>query len=180
LRTLELQALGHPKGLDVMADALKQYWFVAAVFREPHDLVSTISELRDNGFASSRLLVVANHRAMETRKAVLGADVGAVPVFAMHADGGGNAGVSVELPAGLRMLLDAIAASEVGATETTEAPAQGGQSEVYAQLRQDVADGAVVLVASVADPEEQLLGARILLRGNSECVLTHEIAVQGD
>jgi hypothetical protein len=177
LKILEQHALGQAKELDVMADALKQYWFVAAVFREPHDLVSTISELRDNGFASSRLLIVANHRAMDARKAVLDADVGAVPVFAMHGDGGGNVGVSVELPAGLRMLLDAIAASE---TEAADAPAQGGQSQVYAQLRQDVADGAVVLVASAADHEEQLLGARILLRGNSECVLTHEIAAQGD
>ncbi len=51
-----------------------------------------------------------------------------------------------------------------------------GQSQVYAQLRQDVAGGALVLIASVADPDEQLLGARILLRGNCECVLTHEIA----
>jgi hypothetical protein len=158
-----------------MADALKQYWFVAAVFREPHDLVLTMGELRDNGFAGSRLLIVANHRAGDTRKAVLDADIGA-PVVAMHADGGGKAGASVELPAGLRMLLDAIDASEAKGTEAVAAPDGGGQSQVYAQLRQDVADGAVVLIASVADPEEQLLGARILLRGNSECVLTHEIA----
>jgi hypothetical protein len=43
-------------------------------------------------------------------------------------------------------------------------------------LRQDIAGGALVLIASVADPDQQLLGARILLRGNCECVLTHEIA----
>jgi len=176
LGILELQALQDSKGLGVMADALKRYWFVAAVFREPHDLVTTIAELRDNGFAGNRLLIVANHRAADMHKAVLGADVGAVPVISMHADAAGDGAASVELPEGLRMLLDAVAASGPGAQEAAAAPELAGQAQVYAQLRQDVAEGAVVLIASVGDPEEQLLGARVLLRGNSECVLTHEIA----
>ncbi|NIO43298.1 MAG: hypothetical protein GTO41_25975 [Burkholderiales bacterium] len=52
-------------------------------------------------------------------------------------------------------------------------------SPVYAQLIKDVADGAVVLIASAAGPEQQLRGARILLRGNCECVLTHELSERG-
>ena len=48
-------------------------------------------------------------------------------------------------------------------------------SPVYAQLLEDVADGAIVLIASADGPEQQLQGARILLRGKCECVLTHEL-----
>jgi hypothetical protein len=171
--SLQEDQCGAMRGSGVMADALKRYWFVAAVFREPLELVATIAELRANGFVGNRLLIVANHGAEKTRKVVLGADVGAVPVVAMHTDGSGNVGASFGLPMGLRMLLDAIEASPSG---RAAAPDGGGQSHVYAQLRQDVAEGAILLFASVADPEEQLLGARVLLRGNSECVLTHEIA----
>jgi hypothetical protein len=176
LGIVELQALEHPKGRDVMAEALQRFWFAAAVFREPHDLVSTIAALRDKGFAGNRLLVIANHRAADMRKTVLNADVGSVPVVAMPTDGAGGAAAPAELPAGLRTLLAAIDAVDGAAQHGAAAADRGRQSQVYAQLRQDVADGAVVLVASVANPDEQLLGARILLRGNSECVLTHEIA----
>ena len=46
-------------GIDEMADELKRYWFVAAVFREPHDLVSTIAAVarkrhRGQAFAHRR------------------------------------------------------------------------------------------------------------------------------
>ena len=53
-----------------------------------------------------------------------------------------------------------------------------GQSRVYAQLRQDADNGASILVASVANPGQQLAVARILLRQKCERVLTHEIAAR--
>lgn len=161
-----------------MADALKRYWFVAAVFREPHDLVLTIADMRNNGFAAERLLVVANHRSEDTREALLGSQGAPVQVIPMH-HGAAKADLSSKAPEGLRAILDALTdeARDCSAGEEAAVPREG-RSQVYAQLRKDIADGAVVLIASVADPEEQLLGARILLRGNSECVLTHEIAGQ--
>ncbi len=162
-----------------MAADLKCCWFVAAVFREPHDLVSTIAELRANDFSGNRLLVVANHRAADARKALDGSVVGPVPVTGVGENGAVKAPQSLKLSAELRTLLKAM-----GEVDPVERRSEGGadgpdresQSQVYAQLRQDVAGGALVLIASVADPDEQLLGARILLRGNCECVLTHEIA----
>jgi hypothetical protein len=166
------------KGHDEMADDLKRYWYVAAVFREPRDLASTIGQLRDNGFHSNRLLLVANHGAEAARKALDGSQAAPVSVVVVHADGAIKGDASVELPDGLGTLLEAMGESRV-AERGSDGHAGGidgaEQSQVYAQLRQDVADGALVLVASVADPDEQLLGARILLRGNCECVLTHEI-----
>jgi hypothetical protein len=51
-----------------------------------------------------------------------------------------------------------------------------GHAGIYAQLRQDADDGANILVASVANPAEQLSVARVLLRQKCERVLTHEIA----
>jgi hypothetical protein len=154
-----------------MADSRDRYWFVAAVFREPHDLVATIAELRAGAFAASRLLVVANRRAEDARKALTGSVSGGVSVVAVHADGALESGDAVALPVDLRVLLEAIDESGKGRTRRDEAD----RSQVYAQLRQDVAEGSLVLVASAANPDEQLVGARILLRGNCECVLTHEI-----
>ncbi|HEX9881366.1 MAG TPA: hypothetical protein VGA65_02555 [Hyphomicrobium sp.] len=165
-----------------MADELKRYWFVAAVFREPHDLASTIGALRDNGFAGNRLLIIANHRAEDTRKAAGGSEVDRVPVVAVDEDGAIKAGASDALPTGLCTLLDAMSegdAREHGTAGAAVGSDGAGRSQVYAQLRRDVAGGAVVLIADVADSDEQLLGARILLRGNCECVLTHEIAAHG-
>jgi hypothetical protein len=171
LKALGVLARATLEGRDEMADGLKRYWFVAAVYREPHDLVSTLAELRGNGFRGDRLLVVANHRTEDARKALDGSQAGSVPVIAVRADGATKAGAPVKLPTELRALMEAMDGGD------PVAPVDGGgQSQVYQQLRQDVADGAVVLVASVANPDEQLLGARILLRGNCECVLTHEIA----
>jgi hypothetical protein len=154
-----------------MADERDLYWFVAAVFREPRDLVATIGALRAGAFAASRLLVVANHTAGDARKALAGSDCGRVSVVAVHADGALDPGDAAALPVGLRALLEAI-------DESGQARGRRdgeGRSQVYTQLRQDVAEGALVLVASVANPDEQLDGARILLRGNCECVLTHEL-----
>ncbi|HEY7669207.1 MAG TPA: hypothetical protein VH852_01085 [Hyphomicrobium sp.] len=159
-----------------MADGLKRYWFVAAVFREPHDLVSTIAELRDNGFGGNRLLILANHGAEDARIVVGGSQVGPVPVVAIHANGNDpKVDASLKLPVALRTLLEAMSVEHHDGN-SGKGNCGEGQSQVYAQLRQDIAGGALVLIASVADPDQQLLGARILLRGNCECVLTHEIA----
>jgi hypothetical protein len=157
------------KEQDKMAAELKRYWFVAAVFREPRDLVATIAELRVNAFSRARLLVVANHKSGDTRKALDGAEEGQVAVVSVSADG--SSWTAPKLPVELGTLVEAMHAGK------RASPDGDGRSQVYAQLRQDVAGGALVLIASVADPDEQLLGARILLRGNCECVLTHEIAV---
>jgi hypothetical protein len=154
-----------------MADERDRYWFVAGVFREPRDLVATIAALRASAFAASRLLVVANHRAGDAEKDLVRSDFGQVPVVAVHADGGLESGDAVALPVDLRVLLEAM--DESGKARSRRDGAD--RSQVYAQLRQDVADGALVLVASVGNPDEQLDGARILLRSNCECVLTHEI-----
>jgi len=153
-----------------MADELRQYCFVAAVFRESGDLASTIAELRSNGIAGNRLLVVANHRAEDARKATAGSEIGPAPVIAVHGDGAIKLDASIKLSPELHTLLQAMGDDGAGGADGA------GRSQVYAQLRRDAADGALVLIASVADPDEQLLGARILLRGNCECVLTHEIA----
>jgi hypothetical protein len=158
-------------GIDEMADELKRYWFVAAVFREPHELAPTIAELRASGIAGNRLLIVANHKAGDLRKVVDGSGDGPVPVVAAGADGVMKAEPAVKLSSELRTLLEVMSG---GGAQTS---GQGDrQSQVYGQLRQDVDGGALVLIASVAGPDEQLVGARILLRGTSECVLTHEIA----
>jgi hypothetical protein len=165
--------LGYGKEPDEMADAPDRYWYVAAVFREPHHLVATISELRASALVSTPLLVVANHRAEDTRKVLAASEPGRVTVVAADAGGALASGPTAALPVGLRALLAAM-------DENGKARGRGDgedRSQVYAQLRQDVAEGALVLVASVANPDEQLAGARILLRGNCECVLTHEIDV---
>jgi hypothetical protein len=81
----------------------------------------------------------------------------------------------------LRSILKAMEGDERAWPQAVRAPvpvSHDGQSEVYRQLREDVTDGAFILIASVANAQEQLRGARILLRGNCECVLTHELAVQ--
>jgi hypothetical protein len=152
-----------------MAHDLKRYWFVAAVFREPGDLVSTVAQLRASNFRGDRVLVLANHRTAEARKILQACAAGPVPVIDVHA----NDAAPPELPIELSTLLKAMAADGRGDG------AGGDRSQVYAQLRQDIAEGALVLIASAADPDAQLVGARILLRANSECVLTHEIAAAG-
>jgi hypothetical protein len=61
------------------------------------------------------------------------------------------------------------------ARSSSEAIDGRAPSPVYSQLLKDVADGAIVLIASAEGPEQQLQGARILLGGKCECVLTHEL-----
>jgi hypothetical protein len=154
-----------------MADERDRYWFVAAVFREPCDLVATIAALRDSSFAAIRLLIVASCRADDARKALSGSDYGPVSVVTAHPDGSPESGAAPALPVDLCALLEAMDENGKGCAHR----GKEDRSQVYAQLRQDVAKGALVLIAGAANPDEQLVGARILLRGNCECVLTHEI-----
>ena len=159
-------------GIDEMADELKRYWFVAGVFREPHDLVAPIVQLRASGIAGHGLLVIANQRAEDARRALDGSEAGRVPVIAAHyKDGAMTSNPCVKLSDALSALLGVMGDDGVRSSDQGD-----GRSQVYGQLRQDVDEGAIVLIASVSDPDEQLVGARILLRGNCACVLTHEIA----
>lgn len=163
------------KGLDVMSDQLASYWYVAAVFREPGDLATAVADLRGHKVSAGRLLVIANHTADEVGNALKQA--GPVPIVSVDPGGAKlrEAGIK-ELPHELHALLNAMYDSDP--REAGDAGDDGGRAQVYVQLRQDVADGAFVLIASVPNPDEQLLGARALLRANCECVLTHEMAAE--
>lgn len=160
---------------NAMPEKIGHYRFVAAVFRDVGDLAATLVELRAQNFAPGRLLVLATNLGdMRTRLTRLG--LGEMPIAPVH-----SASQSVSpsegeprLDSGLRKLLNEVQS----VPEEGEAGLVNGKetSQIYAQLRQDADDGGNVLVASVANPEEQLAGARILLRQRCECVLTHEIA----
>jgi len=165
-----------------MADELERYWFVAAVFRGPRDLAATIAELRSADVSSDRLLVITSRARQEVRKALDGHGPGHVRIVAIRPDGTVQDGDDAVPPPpfALRSILGAMEAGGNSGTDGdhAEGSVRNGHGQIYLQLRQDVAEGALVLIASVASPEEQLHGARILLRGNCECVLTHEIAVR--
>lgn len=170
-----LAAGGDGKSSCQMTDDVKRYWFIVAVFRDTLDLAATIGELHAGNFASGELLVLANHRAGDVRKAIHGRNGGFIEVFVPCADGSFASEASSALPASLSTLLDAM---EQGAPSTASRSGSDGRqapSPVYTQLLKDVAGGAIILIASAADPEQQLEGARILLRGKCDCVLTHEL-----
>jgi hypothetical protein len=157
-----------------MSDQLASYWYVAAVFREPGDLATAVAGLREHNVSADRLLVIANHTADEAGKALKHA--GPVPIVSVDPGGAKLRETGTkELPRELNALLDAMYDSD-----PRETGDDGGRAQVYVQLRQDVADGAFVLVANVPNSDEQLLGARALLRANCECVLTHEMAAEPD
>jgi hypothetical protein len=162
-----------------MTDEVKRYWFVVAVFRESSDLAATIGTLHASNFASSELLVLANRRAGDLRKAIHERNGGSLDVFVPGADGGFVSEVSAALPRSLSILLQAMEQGTTSARSPSESADGQASSPVYSQLLEDVADGAIVLIASAVGPEQQLQGARILLRGNCECVLTHELTEGG-
>jgi hypothetical protein len=166
------------RGPDEMTDELKRYWFVAAVIRQPRDLFATVAELGSGQLARRPLVVVANHEADNARKAVDSVDTDPVCVVPVDSDGAMVDAVDPALPLELRALLEAMDGREETGRRKGVRNEEEAKSQVYVQLRQDVADGALVLVASVANPEEQLQAARILLKGNCDCVLTHEIAAR--
>jgi hypothetical protein len=165
-----------------MAGELERYWFVAAVFRAPQDLAATVAELGAAALAGDRVLVVSRGLREDADKALQPADGARLRLVTMQADGAWRDG-DAKMPQPrdeLRCMLQAMQGS--GGTSQADSASvpvvRNGQAQIYAQLRQDVADGAYVLIANVANAQEQLQGARILLRGNCECVLTHELAVQ--
>lgn len=159
-----------------MSDGLQRYWFVAAVFREPHDLAGASEDLCANNFASSQQLVIANHKAEEARKTLDGNGLRSVRVLPVGPERA-LLDESANVP-GLRALLNAMDISASAGDRNTGVSAGEDEHErqVYARLREDIAEGAQVLIASVANAEEQLFGARIMLRGKCECVLTLELA----
>lgn len=170
---------GDGKRSGKMSDELKRYWFVVAVFRDPFDLAATVGDLRVGKLASDKLLVIANNCTGDVRKAADGGDGEPINVVVARPDGGIGGSDELALSPGLGALLRGMEASAPSNKSQNSHHNGEPQSQVYAQLLQEVGDGAIVLVASVADPEQQLWGARTLLRGNCECVLTHEIADVG-
>lgn len=166
-----------------MADELERYWFVAAVYRMPQDLAATIRELGEAQFAGDRLLVVSRRAKEDVSKALDGPEKSGIHIVTMQADGVWQDGDGRLSPprTGLRSILDAMEGDELVRLQAERAPVSlihDSRSEVYRQLREDVAGGALILIANVANAQEQLRAARILLRGNCECVLTHELAVR--
>lgn len=153
-------------GLDRMADGIGRYWFVAAVFRDPQDLVEAIGQMRAGGM-SGRFCVLANHAGQQARKSLKDGDASGVGVVTLDGNGDMSNGEIAGEPAGMRELLESM-----DGRDGTDGEAR---PHVYTQLHEDVREGALVLLASVDGPDEQVVGARLLLKGNCECVLTHEI-----
>jgi hypothetical protein len=160
----------------------KIYWFVAAVFREIDDLAATLAKLRAHNVLAESLLILAAHLGDISEKLSRSGsgDVVIVTVDRSSDDRRWISSNDALLRDALRELLDAAQPEAVanghGAASTG---ADGkGHAGIYAQLRHDADDGANILVASVANPAEQLSVARILLRQKCERVLTHEIAAR--
>jgi hypothetical protein len=143
-----------------MASEVNKYWYAIAVLRDADEVEATVDRLRSSRFGRSDLLMLAD-----------GSDDG----VDASANGCERDNDREALSPALHSFLRAMKASESELVSGTLPRGREDQSKVFAHLRQDVAKGAVVLVASAAGPEHQLEGARVLLRGNSECVLTHEI-----
>jgi hypothetical protein len=152
----------------------KIYWFVAAVFREIDDLAATLAKLRAHNILAESLLILAASMG-DIPKKLNNSGSGDVMIATVDHTSEEGRWVSSRdgmLREGLRKLLDA-------AQLSTATNGHGdGHAGVYAQLRHDADEGANILVASVANPAEQLSVARILLRQKCERVLTHEIAAR--
>jgi hypothetical protein len=176
-------AMGLGRKDDEMSDGQERYWFVAAVFRKPRDLAATVAELGAAALPGDRLLVVSRFPHDEALQAIDQTGKAALRLVTMQGDGGWHDGDGRMSPprVELRSILAAMQGNESAPQAVAGTPStpmvREGQGQIYAQLRQDVTEGAYVLIASVANAQEQLQGARILLRGNCECVLTHELVV---
>lgn len=165
--TAERNSMG--LGLDQMADGIGRYWFVAAVFRDPKDLAEAVGQMRAGGLLG-RICVVANHAGEKARQALADGEDAEVGVVTVDGNGAMSNGEIAAEPAGMRELLEAMDGRD-GADSMDE----DARPHVYTQLHEDVREGALVLLAAVDGPDEQIVGARLLLKGNCECVLTHEI-----
>lgn len=160
----------------------KIYWFVAAVFREIDDLAATLAKLRAHNILAESLLILAASMGDIPKKLDNSGsgDVVIATVDRTSEDGRWVSSQDGMLREGLRELLNAaqVSAAANGHGGSSSGIDGKGHAGVYAQLRQDADDGANILVASVANPAEQLSVARILLRQKCERVLTHEIAAR--
>ncbi len=169
------ESAGDGRSSNEMTDEVKRHWFIIAVFREPSDLAATIGDLHASNFASGELVVLANHRAGDLRKAIHGRNGASLDIIVPGANGGFVGEVRAALPRSFSILLRAMEQDTESARSSSESIDGRAPSPVYSQLLKDVADGAIVLIASADGPEQQLQGARILLGGKCECVLTHEL-----
>ncbi|MGI9404101.1 MAG: hypothetical protein ACR2OF_06300 [Hyphomicrobium sp.] len=174
-----LEARGDGKSSYEMTDDVKRYWFVVAVFRGPLELAATIGDLHANNFANDELLVIADHCAGDVRKTIHGRNGGLIDVVVPRGDGGFGSKESPTLPLSLSILLRAMGQGMASARSQSGSHDEQAPSPIYTQLLKEVEDGAIVLIASAAGPEQQLQGARVLLRGQCECVLTHELTEGG-
>ncbi len=160
----------------------KIYWFVAAVFREIDDLAATLAKLRAHNIVAESLLILAASLG-DIPKKINNSGADDVVIATVDRTSGEGRWVSSKdgvLRDGLRELLRAaqLSAAANGHGGSASGLDGKGHAGVYAQLQQDADDGANILVASVANPAEQLTVARILLRQKCERVLTHEIAAR--
>jgi hypothetical protein len=154
-----------------MADELRCHRFVAAVFRDPADVAQSISRLLKDSFAASQFLVLVSQDGAGMAQALERSGVDGVLVAPLEAAdplplGSGITHLLGKMQAINRRLraLDAPFAVEVG-------------HPIYSRLPAELARGAFILIFTVEDAVQQLRGARMVLRGNSECVLTHELEI---
>jgi hypothetical protein len=127
----------------------QKYWYAVAVFRDGSEVRMSMQQLCAGAFDRADVLILCK----ETMPSQL--------------DGDGA------LPPALNSFLHAMNGN--GADGHSTGSSARDQSRIYSHLLRDVAEGATVLIASATSAEQQLEGARLLLRGNSECVVTHEI-----
>jgi hypothetical protein len=150
-----------------MADELRCHRFVAAVFRDPVEVTRSISRLVEDGFAGSQFLVLVSHET-ETRQVLLPSGVTGVSIAVLGAD-------PQPLGSGIAHLLGKMRAIGRQLREGAAPVAGEDGHTIYSRLPAELERGGFVLIFTVDGAELQLRGARMMLRGNSECVLTHEL-----
>lgn len=157
-----------------MADELTFHRFVAAVFRDPADVAVTIARLCEDSFAAGQFFILVSHEDATMRQALERNGVDGVPIATLEA----TESLEPELGSGFRELFDKLEAIKDQPRKSAAPPGpRVKEHPIYSRLPQELARGAFVLILTVNDAEQQLRGARIVLRGNSECVLTHELAL---
>ena len=152
-----------------MADELRCHRFVAAVFRDPADVAQSISRLLQDSFAASQFLVLVSHAGAEMGQALKRNGVDGVSVASLEAVD------SLPLGSGITHLLGKMQAIDRRLREAGAPFAVEDTHPIYSRLPAELARGAFILIFTVEHAEQQLRGARMVLRGNSECVLTHEL-----
>jgi hypothetical protein len=151
-----------------MADELRCHRFVAAVFRDPAEVARSISRLVEDSFAGSQFLVLVS-RETEARQVLVPSGVSGVSVATL---GGAD---PLPLGSGIAHLLGKIRAIGRRLREGAAPVAGEDGHTIYSRLPAELERGGFVLIFTVDDAELQLRGARMMLRGNSECVFTHEL-----